>query len=397
MAAGDDTGEGTGKNTGPQPITSPFDWGLGSASVPDATPGRPASVPDSPAPAAPIRPVPDTAAPAAPIRPDSPVLSPAEPVIELIPAEPVSAASASSRPAEPYFSSDSDDDVDPTTPIDSLFGETQFKDYEGEPLIGAIPGRLNPFAASPFAASPSIASPFAASPSAASPSAAGPFAGFGSSASAEGPLAEGVALPSRSASRESRAPFSRNQKLLFWISGAVIALLVLALLFVIGTKIAPAPEPVAATRSAAPKASPSTSPGAIAATGGAAAVGVHLWSDLRGGECVDPYSTPFDLRFTVVDCAAPHPAQMVFRGTFPGEATVAYPGLDSLQSQINLLCTAPGVIDLATAGAYSDIQFQASYAATAAEWTKGQHDYFCFVNRSGGEPITGSVAGTPAK
>lgn len=398
MAAGDDTGEGTGKNTGPHPITSPFDWGLGSASVPDATTGRPTPVPDSPAPAAPTPAVPDSPAPAAPTPAVPPVLSPAEPVTEVIPAEPVSAASAWSRPPEPYFSSDSDDDVDPTTPIDSLFSETQFKDYEGEPLVGAIPGRLNPFAASPAASSPfAAAGPFAGFGSLASaegPSAAGPLA---AGRSAEGPLAEGGGPPSRSAVRESRAPFSRNQKLLFWVAGGVIALLVLALLFVIGTKIAPAPAPVAAAKSAAPAVSPSASPSATAATGGPAAVGVHLWSDLRGGECVDPYSTPFELRFTVVDCAAPHAAQMVFRGTFPGDATVAYPGLDSLQSQINLLCTAAGVIDLATAGAYNDIQFQASYAATAAEWTKGQHDYFCFVNRSGGEPIAGSVAGTPAK
>ena len=74
-----------------------------------------------------------------------------------------------------------------------------------------------------------------------------------------------------------------------------------------------------------------------------------------------------------------------------------YPGPDSLQSQINLLCTAPGVIDLGTAGAYNDIQVQASYAATTQELTKGQHDYFCFVNRAAGKPITGSVVGTPAK
>ncbi|QNE48137.1 hypothetical protein F1C58_15345 [Glaciihabitans sp. INWT7] len=363
MAAGDDTGEGTGKNTGPHPITSPFDWGLGSASVPDATPGR--------------------AAPASttPKLPDSPA-----PATELIPATPRPAASASPQRPEPYFSSDSDEDVDPTTPIDSLFGETQFKDYEGEPLVGAIPGRLNPFAASPPASTPSAA-------------VAGPFASFETSALAEDPIAESESArePSRVAPREPRAPFTRDQKLLFWIAGGVIALLVLALLFVIGIKIAPPSEPVAATKSAAPKVSPSASPSATAVPGVPAAVGVHLWSDLRGGECVDPYSTPFDLRFTVVDCAAAHPAQMVFRGTFPGEATAAYPGLDSLQSQINLLCTAPGVIDLATAGAYNDIQFQASYAATADEWTKGQHDYFCFVNRSGGEPITGSVAGTPAK
>jgi hypothetical protein len=351
MATGTESGEGTGDNTEPHPITAPFDWGLGSASspvpaVPTVAPVPPVTmspVPDSPAPAA----VPDAPAPAT--VPDAPT--------ELI--------AAGTRP-EPYFTSDSDDDLDPQSPIespiDSLFGETEFKDYEDEPLVGPIPARLNPFASvTPEASAAPVTGPNDTPP----------------------------------AARPPRAPLSKNQKLLFWVAGGVIALLVLAVLFVIGTKIPVAPTPVAATTKSTPKVSPSPTP--TLATTGPAAAGPHLWSDLRGGECLDPYTNPFELRYTVVDCAAPHPAQMVFRGTFPGQATVAYPGLEALQSQINLLCSAPGVIDLATAGAYSDIQFQASYAATAEEWTKGQHDYFCFVNRSGGEPLTGSVAGTPAK
>ena len=331
MATGMDSGEGTESNTGPHPITSPFDWGLGSASAP--VPAVPAAAPGAPTPTEPIPP-------------------------ELTPAD---------TRLEPYFSSDFDEDLDPMSPIDSpidsLFGETEFKDYEGEPLVGPIPRELNPFAS------------------------AAPMASAGPSLRAnEAPI---LASPPRG----PRAPFSKNQKLLFGIAGGVIALLVLALCFVVGTKIPVAPAPAAATKSATPKVSPS--PRTVPT--GQAAAGPHLWSDLRGGECVDQYTNPFELRYTVVDCAAPHPAQMVFRGTFPGEAAAAYPGLDALQSQINLLCSAPGVINLATAGAYSDIQFQASYATTTEEWAKGQHDYFCFVNRSGGEPITGSMAGTPAK
>jgi len=371
-----------GNDTGPHPITSPFDWGLGSASVP------PAAVPTPVAPAPPppplSAPVPVPGVPAA-VAPSPAAAGPA-----IIP--PV-------RRPETYFTSDSDDDVDPASPIaplidlpvdsifvspiDSLFGETQFKDYEGEPLVGPLPTGLNPFAGA-FASPSASASPSAATPTSANTSVI------------EG-VAVPVAVPVAAPPSEPGAPFSKNQKLLFWLSGGVIALLVLAILFVVGTKIAAAPTPAATSKSATPKVVPSSSAALTASATGPAAAGLHLWSDLRGGECVDPYSNPFDLRFTVVDCAAPHPAQMVFRGTFPGEATVAYPGLDSLQSQITSLCTAPGVIDLAKAGAYSDIQFRASFAATTEEWTKGQHDYFCFVNRSGGEPITGSLAGTQAK
>jgi hypothetical protein len=205
-------------------------------------------------------------------------------------------------------------------------------------------------------------------------------------------------------------PLSKNQRILFWVAGGGLAALVLILLFVIGTKFAPHTEPTpAAAISKSPSVTPTPTP--TVAPAGPAAVGVHKWSDLRGGECLDPFTNPFAENFTVVDCAVAHPAQLVFRGTFPAAAPASpaatpspsagatdgdYPGLEALQTQINLLCTAPGVIDLATAGAYSDIQFQAAYAANAAEWKSGQHDYFCFVNRSGGEPLTGSVAGTPA-
>ena len=334
MAPGDDTEEGTGKNTGPHPITSPFNWGLGSASAP--------------APAAP--PAPAALIPS--IAPES--------------APPFGSPIAERRP-EPYFTSDSDSDADQASPIDALFGETQFREYEGEPLVGPVPTALNPFATASTGAAGAI-DPAYAHPSE-TPTAAPP-----------------------------RAPvpqFSKNQKVPFWVAGGVIALLVCAVMFALGTKISAAPAPVAATKSAAPKVTPSPTP--TSAPSGQAAAGVRLWSALHGGECIDPYTNPFQLEYTVVDCAAPHSAQMVFRSTFPGEAAAAYPGLDALQSQINLLCTAPRVIDLATAGTYSDIQFQASFAATTEEWTKGQHDYFCFVNRSGGQPITGTVAGTPAK
>ena len=347
MAAGDNTSDGTDKITGSEPITSPFDWGLGSAITPTA--------------AAPM-----------PVAPPAPTE-----VITSAPLEPAafSTPPLAERHPEPYFTSDSEGEGDPASPIHALFSENQFRDYEGEPLVGAIPPELNPFAS----------------------------AGVGAARAVDPGSADPLETSGTLAPKGPQAPFSKNQKLLFWVAGGVIALLVLAVLFVIGTKTSVTPAPVAETKSAETKsaetksAAPKVSPAPTPAPSGQAAAGVRLWSDLRGGECVDPFRNPFELRFTVVDCAVPHSAQMVLRSTFPGEATAVYPGLDALQSQILLLCTAPGVVDLAMAGAFSGIQFQASYAATTEEWVKGQRDYFCFVNRSGGEPITGSVAGKPAK
>ncbi|MEO6532566.1 MAG: hypothetical protein ABIO06_03215 [Pseudolysinimonas sp.] len=238
---------------------------------------------------------------------------------------------------------------EPGSALDTLFGETQFREYE--------PGVLDP-----------NARPFTAR-------AASPTAG----------------VPHEPA---TRARVSRSQKVLISVTVALVALLALVALFFVGTRLpallGPAPAVVISTPSATPSPTSTTKPV------GPIANGVHPWTALLGGECVDPFTNPWAEKFTVVDCAKPHPAQMVFRGTFvTSAADPSYPGVEKLQAQISLLCAAPGVINLAAAGAYSDAQLQGSYAVTAEQWADGEHDYFCFVNRASGQPLTASVAVPP--
>ena len=209
--------------------------------------------------------------------------------------------------------------------------------------------------------------------------------------------------------RTPREPIPRSQKLLFWIAGSLAALLVLVGLFFLGTKLPRASSAPASATTPTASAKPSPSPTPTVLPVGPLAVGSYTWDRLLGGECLDPFTSPWVEKFTVVDCGAPHPAQMVARGVFaetPPAATdpsaqatpavggpaSAYPGVEALQAQINLLCTTPGVIDFAAAGAYSDIQVLGSYPATAKQWADGERSYFCFVTRSSGEPITGSLA-----
>lgn len=187
---------------------------------------------------------------------------------------------------------------------------------------------------------------------------------------------------------------SRTQKVLISAAGVFVAALALVALFFLGTRLptllassVASPTP---TASRTPTSTPTPTP--TVAVSGPVAAGVHGWKELRGGECLDPYTNPWAEKFTVVDCALPHPAQMVFRGTFDPAAVPSFPGAAALQAQISLLCAAPGVLDLAAAGQYADAQVQASYPVTQEEWTAGQHDYFCFISRAGGQPLTGSVA-----
>ena len=59
---------------------------------------------------------------------------------------------------------------------------------------------------------------------------------------------------------------------------------------------------------------------------------------------------------------------------------------------MSVLCTGASALDLAAASTYPDAQFSASWPSTDAEWAAGVRSYWCFVDRSSGEPMTTSVA-----
>jgi hypothetical protein len=201
----------------------------------------------------------------------------------------------------------------------------------------------------------------------------------------------------------SRAEGDQRRKVvLLLIALVVAAVLALTSLFLLGMRLgagsaaretpSPAPSEPAApseTPTPTPTATPTEAPSPAAA--GPVAPGTHPWDELRGGECLDPYGSPWEEEYTVVDCAQPHPAQLAYRGRFPAD-TPAYPGEQAIQPQLSLLCSAPTVIDLTAASSFADLQVQGAYPATAEQWDAGQRDIFCFVSRSTGEPLTGSIA-----
>lgn len=181
----------------------------------------------------------------------------------------------------------------------------------------------------------------------------------------------------------------RTAKVLFGVGGGLLALVALAALFLVGTRLpdllGPAPAVVAS-----PTPTPSASLGPLAQ--GPVPPGEHSWDELLGGECLEPYTDAWQERYTVVACDTPHAAQMVYRAYFP-EALAGdpFPGQESLAAEMSLLCSAPGIVDLPAAGAVSDAQMQGSYPVTAEQWRKDP-SYYCFFSRSSGESLTGSVA-----
>ncbi|BDZ64367.1 septum formation family protein [Agromyces mangrovi Wang et al. 2018] len=179
--------------------------------------------------------------------------------------------------------------------------------------------------------------------------------------------------------------------MLLWVAGGLVAVIALVGLFFLGTRLGDTVV-TATTPTPTPTATPTPTPTIIAGPAEAQAPGTHEWDTLFGTECIDPFDSPWAEEFTVVDCASPHAAQLVHRGTL-GEIGDPFPGEAELAASMGERCTQAGIVDLATVAGIEDLQVQASFPVTAEQWDEGQRAYFCFVNRSGGEPLTGSVAG----
>ncbi|MBG6214436.1 MAG: hypothetical protein LH475_08605 [Cryobacterium sp.] len=185
-----------------------------------------------------------------------------------------------------------------------------------------------------------------------------------------------------------------TQAALIWAAVGLLALIVLVGLFYLGQRLVASPVPVAPpTTSASAIPTPTPTPTPAAEITAVQPSGLHEWNTLFGGECLEPYASAWEEDFTVVDCAAAHTAQLVYRGDFGGDATTVFPGEAALAAQINLLCTTPGILDLTTAGAYPNLQMQGSYPITEEQWTDGPRNYYCFVSRASAEPLTASIRG----
>jgi hypothetical protein len=197
--------------------------------------------------------------------------------------------------------------------------------------------------------------------------------------------------------------WSQNRRILVFAGIGLGFVLILVALFFLGQAIrsnAAAPVAAAPTTSAAatptasstptPTPTPTSVPTASTppVASGPAAPGTRAWSDLQGGECLGSFTNAWQSTYQVVDCSTTHPAQMVAKGTVSG---TGYPGFAAVGAQVGPLCQSSSVIDFSKAQAYDDVQISASYPATQAQWDSGDHSYYCFVSRSSGQAITGSV------
>ncbi|RFA10643.1 hypothetical protein B7R54_16605 [Subtercola boreus] len=179
------------------------------------------------------------------------------------------------------------------------------------------------------------------------------------------------------------------------MAAGALALIVLAGLFFAGTRLPGILNPGAAAPTAAPSVTPTPTPTPTpvpTSTSGPQLAGTFEWFDLRGGECIAPYTSAWQQRFTVVDCAAPHGAQVVGTGTLGVDPALAFPGQAAIALDLNLLCQQGGTFSAALLGAYPDVVWQASYPVSETQWQAGQRSWYCFASRSSSLPLVGSFA-----
>jgi len=234
-------------------------------------------------------------------------------------------------------------------PIDALFSDTNFVEYEDEPLLTQIP-----------------------------------FAG-----KSDAPVAP-------TAPRAPHAPLTSTQKTLLWVAGGLVAALILVGVFLVGTKLAvpatSAPEPAATTPT---EELPEDETPVVTGELGPVEPGVYPWNALLGTECLEPFTSVWDEEFTVIDCSDEHTAQVTAVGEFDDEAGAAYPETEEFGTRIDELCTGKAVINFAKAKKYDDIQVSASYPATQEIWDAGSRTYYCFATRESGDTLKGTIAVKP--
>jgi hypothetical protein len=236
---------------------------------------------------------------------------------------------------------------DPTSAIDSLFGDTQFQEYEEIGLLQAVlPPGVEPAPGAP------------------------------------------------DQPRGSRAPLTSTQKAMLWSGAGLVAVLAIVALFLLGVRAGSASATPVAAHTKTPHSAGTTS---VPVTAGVpVAPGIHAWNALQGGECIQPFTSVWAASFTTVDCGSPHAGQLLLKGTLPDAAGSTYPSATSLQAEVTPLCSATTVLNYAAAAAVTDAQIGFSYPATKADWSKGDRTFYCFISRTSGDALPGNLAVTPA-
>jgi hypothetical protein len=113
-------------------------------------------------------------------------------------------------------------------------------------------------------------------------------------------------------------------------------------------------------------------------------------ASLSPGACLQTYDSKWADAYPVVDCSAPHIAQLLATGDLPQGPGAAFPGTDALDAQVTDLCS-PHLDWHWVAIWGEDVFTDLRYPNTAARWATGDRTYYCFVFTYSRHELTGSA------
>lgn len=113
---------------------------------------------------------------------------------------------------------------------------------------------------------------------------------------------------------------------------------------------------------------------------------------LTTGDCLQTYTSPWAEGYPVVDCAAPHIAQVISTGTLAQPSGAPFPGAKTLDDQVTNLCSASNLLDWNWVAVWNeDVYVDVRYPNTNALWASGSRAYYCFVYTYSRHELTGSA------
>lgn len=126
-------------------------------------------------------------------------------------------------------------------------------------------------------------------------------------------------------------------------------------------------------------------------TGGPREPGEWAWNELRGGECLQGFESPFAETFTVVPCTTSHQAELARVHVVDRDEAAVFPGEEELLAQAKQVCDVEGLLNRTEIQNYSDLIVDYSYPVDATQWSEGDRYIYCFVTRQSGGPVTSSL------
>lgn len=154
----------------------------------------------------------------------------------------------------------------------------------------------------------------------------------------------------------------------------------------------PQPSSQAATVNPEPTDQPSPSPTASDVP----TVPTRPVSTLTTGDCLQTYPSQWANGYPVVDCTAPHIAQVLSTGDLPQPSDAPFPGSKALDDQASGLCNALDLVDWNWVGIWNeDVLVAARYPDTDTLWASGARTYYCFIYTSSRHELTDSAIPSP--